>query len=274
MIKRNSSYFPGAVALVAAAILIAGGTAIASNTGFKANVPIVLNPAGAETLVGDNWLSIPYHNPYITIGGFCTQVGLASTGGATVAKATVASLDPVTGVITTVTCGSATASPSPALCAPGAPLPLPAGCLVAPRGYLVRQPAAAGGPASLIIVGSHNPNQDIRVFNGTVSAGVCTPVQPAQKGDNWVSIPYHTTAVTFADLCNSAGLSSTGGATVAKARVLVLDPVTGVNSFANCGSATAPTLNLFLGRAVQIREPNTGDGFCPTPVKTFVPAHF
>jgi hypothetical protein len=230
---------------VAAAILVAGGAAIASNTGFKINKGIVLIPAGPTTAVGDNWLSLPYFNPYVTVGGFCTQVGLASTGGVTVAKAQVTTIDAVTGVASSVQCGSAAASTTN---------------LVAGRAYRVRQPA--NNPANLIIVGSHNPTQQIDLFNGLPYP----PVQASPKGDNWVGIPYHTTAATYNDLCLSSGLSSTGGVTVAKARILRLDATTGNPTSALCGSAAAATQPLNLGEGIQIREPNTP--------KSFIPAHF
>lgn len=268
---KTSSIMAASVALLAAVVFLsAGGTALASNTGFKANIPIVLDGAGG---VGDNWISIPYFSPYVTVAGLCGQLGLQSTGGPLVAKATVQTLNPLTGVYNSVTCGSATAGTT---------------ALTPPAGYLIRQPSNAPLP-SVIVVGSHNPNLAVSLLNRfrvsttddtSLPLDQCPSVSliaPSQRGDNWFSLPYHTTALSVADLCASAGLSSTGGPLVVKARVEWLDPSNGLFVGASCGSATAPTTLLSLGRAVKIREPNTGTGSCTNPafpVKTFIPAHF
>jgi len=262
MLKWKSSYVAGAAVILVAVILIAGGTASASNTGFKLNKGITLNVAPPEDGKGDNWLSLPYFNPYVNIGPFCTQVGLASTGGAAVAKATVTFIEPLTGLPSTQQCGSSSAAITP---------------LVSPKSYLIRQPAAALGPPSLIIVGSHNPSLQISLFNALPYAPqVPGPaiIQPSPKGDNWVSIPYHTTAVSYNDLCLSSGLSSTGGVSVLKARISQIDPGTGIPNSQLCGSAAAIAAPLTLGAGVQIREPNTLLNQATTPHKDFIPAHF
>src|SRR5712672_2296659 len=97
-----------AVALVGitAMTLLAGGMAVASNTGFKINkslAPALPSPGNPQA--GNNWLSIPYFNPYGNFGAFCTQVGLVSSG---LTKATAVVVDPVTGVTSApVQCGTA-----------------------------------------------------------------------------------------------------------------------------------------------------------------------
>lgn len=241
MLNRKSPHLMLAVVVTAAAILIAGGAAIASNAGFKLNKAITLIPAGPASQVGDNWISLPYYQPYGTINGFCTQTGLSSTGGALVPKAAVTVVDAALGAATTFTCGSAGAA---------------AANLIPGRGYRVRQPTVTGAPTSLIIVGSHNPGLQIHLED----AG------NGQIGDNWISPPYHTTAVTVNDFCLSSGLSSTGGALVAKATVTRVDAALGQAATLTCGSAGAQAGALVLGEAVRVREPNAP--------KDFIPAHY
>src|SRR2546429_316010 len=105
MLKQTSSRFTMAIVLVAAVILVAAGTSIASNMGFKLNKPLsVTVAAGGET--GNNWTSVPYFNPYGNIGAFCSQTGLPSG----LVKASVTTLDATTGNFTTVSCGTAAAN--------------------------------------------------------------------------------------------------------------------------------------------------------------------
>lgn len=250
MLKRGYSRQTMAVALVASVMLVAAGTAIASNMGFKLNKPIFQIPAGPVSAKGNNWTSIPYFNPYGTVSGFCTQTGLSSTGGPLVPKATLTSIKPQTGVATSVQCGSSAAltAPFPGFCLPA---PCPAGL-----GVLIRQPTVAGFPAGIIIVGSHDPSLTVTVFGGA----------PSPTGDNWVTVPYHTTAVFMNDFCLSAGLSSTGGPLVPKAQITRVDATTGAPTSANCGSSQAASIPLVLGEAIRVREPNGP--------KSFIPAHF
>jgi hypothetical protein len=230
-----------AVALVGitAMVLLAGGLAVASNTGFKLNKSLAASLTVGNPQVGNNWLSIPYFNPYGNAGAFCTQVGLVSTGLG--AKASIAVVDPVTGATSApVLCGSVPANSL--LITPG-------------RGIRVRNtPAGGATPTSIIIVGSHDPSLAITIPKS--GAGTA--------GDFWFAVPYHTTAANANDLCLSSGFSSTG---FSKATISRLDPVTGVQSApVQCGSAGATAFVLTLGEAIKVREPNG-------PL-TFVPAHF
>src|SRR5262245_60969942 len=229
---KQKSHFTLAVVLVAAAMIVAGGVATASNTGFKMNKP--LNQSGAGQ-IGNNWTSVPYFNPYGNVGAFCLQTGLITSG---TLRDTVGDIDPVTGVTTTVTCGTAGAN---------------ARAIVAGRGIRIRRPTTVVGTTSIIIVGSHNPSQSITVPDAGTGA----------IGTLWFSVPYHTTAVTAADLCLSSGLTSAGGL---RATIGRLNPGTGATTTVSCGTAAAGTLSLVLGEAVAIREPNG-------PIR-FIPAHF
>lgn len=229
---NKKSHFGLAVVLVAAMMIVAGGVVTASNTGFKMNKP--LNASGAGQ-IGNNWTSVPYFNPYGNVGAFCTQTGLITSGGL---RDTVADIDPVTGVTTTVTCGTAGAT---------------ARAIFPGRGIRIRRPTTVVGTTSIIVVGSHNPSLSITVPDAGTGA----------VGTLWFAVPYHTTAVTAADLCLSSGLTSAGGL---RATIQRLNAATGVITTVTCGTAGASTLNLVLGEAVAIREPNG-------PL-SFIPAHF
>lgn len=218
-----------AVVFAAGIILLAGSVAIGSNMGFKLNKPLALAGTGQ---IGNNWTSIPYHNPYGNFANFCTQTGLPSAAGNT---ALLERLDGVTPAFLTQTCEQAIAA--------GGGNPLVAG-----DGVRIRVPNIAGNPTSIIIVGSHNPTLSIVV--PTSGAG--------QKGNKWFAVPYHTTAVTFNDLCVQAGM--TGG--VAEG----LNATTGVFTTKACPSADATTANLVLGEFVRLRQPPAG--------VSFIPAHF
>jgi hypothetical protein len=240
MINRKSHV---AVALVGitAMVLLAGGLAVASNTGFKLNKSLApALPAPGNAQAGNNWLSIPYFNPYGNFGNFCTQVGLVSSGLG--AKATAVVVDPVTGVTSApVQCGT-----------PGAT----ALAITPGRGIRVRNTptATVGTPTSIIIVGSHDPSLAITVSKSG----------PGTTGDFWFAVPYHTTAANAGDLCLSSGFSSSG---LSKATITRLDAVTGVTAApVQCGTPGATSFILTLGEAIKVREPNG-------PL-TFVPAHF
>lgn len=230
---RTKSRMSLAVVLVAATLLVAGGVAVASNTGFKINKPLVV--VTGNTQVGNNWTSIPYFNPYGNGGVLCTQMGLISTGAT---RALLVKIDPVTGVALTATCGTAGAT-----------------SFTWNQGQGVRiRNQGTGAPSSAILVGSHNP-----------AASLTIPAAGAGNiGNFWFGVPYHTTAITAADLCASIGLQSAGAARGSVGR---LNATTGVFTTASCGTAGATSLTLVLGEAVRLRSV-TG-----VPV-TFVPAHF
>jgi hypothetical protein len=239
MLLNRKSHLNLAVVLVAATMVIAGSVAIASNTGFKINKGLRLVQTTDTGQKGNNWVAIPYFNPYNNGTDFCTQTGLrgAIAGNTT----TIARLDPVSGSLISANCSSAGSfTITPGL------------------GLRIRPAALVGGianPSSIIIVGSHNPSLALTIPKP--GAG--------QIGNFWFSVPYHTTAVTAADLCSSIGLTSTG--LTGKATVARLDPNTGSSTSVQCGTAGATSLVLNLGEAIVLREPTA------SPL-TFVPAHF
>lgn len=229
--RNKKSHFTMAFALVAAVMILAGSVAIASNTGFKINKPLALGGAGA---IGNNWTSIPYFSPYTNGAALCTQLGLVSTG---LTRAALTKIDPVGGGATSATCGTAGA-----------------GTFTWSGGQGVRiRNIGTGAPTSTIIVGSHNPSLSLTIPDS--GAG--------NVGSFWFAVPYHTTAITAADLCTSIGLTSSG---LNRGSVGRLNATTGGFTSASCGTAAAGTLTLVLGEAVRLREPNG-------PI-SFVPSHF
>jgi hypothetical protein len=224
MVRFNSLRLSVAVVLAAVVILAAGGAAIASNMGFKLNMPLVANTATS----GQNWVSIPYNNPYGTIKKFCTDTGLPS---ALALTATTTSINPANNLPSTVTCFAAVAQLLPTQC----------------NGIRVTVPAAAA-LSSIIIVGSHNP------------AKTCTlPANTAASGQLWFNVPYHTTAVSCKDLCTQIGmnasLASTGPCTQ-------INPANNLPDTRTCFSSTSTGLNLVLGRALRLLNP-LGVSFLP-----------
>src|SRR5437773_337261 len=177
MLLNRKSHLNLAVVLVAATMVIAGSMTIASNTGFKINKGLRLVQTTDTGQKGSNWISIPYFNPYNNGLDFCTQTGLRSAG---IGNTTLlAKTDPVTGSTTSVNCASAGGF-----------------TITNGQGLRVRPAAIVGGianPNSIIIVGSHNPSLSLTIPKP--GAG--------QIGNLWFSVPYHTTAVTAADLCAS-----------------------------------------------------------------------
>jgi hypothetical protein len=232
MLRLRTSRPTVAVLVAAALILTAGGAAVASNMGFKMNKPLVKIATGQT---GNNWTSIPYHNPYGTINGFCTQVGLISSG---ITRSQITTKNYVTDTegFKTYNCGQT--APVPPALVPG-------------KMFQIRQPVA--GVDSIIIVGSHNSAQ---------------PITFTENLDSWFSVPYHTTWVNTNDFCTQATLTSTG---VTRATVTRLNPgPPAAFQTTTCGSTTT-FFNLVLGEGLQVREANSIAG---TRVVTFTPAHY
>lgn len=236
MLNSRAKHSVLAVVAVATVIMLAGGLAIASNAGFKINKLLVPGTCNPGDLVGVNWTSIPYFNPYSTWADFCTQTGLPA---GLLAGAQLTVLNQVTGSFSTARCGTAGAGTLPKIKGKGV--------AICPENLW---PAATG----IIIVGSHDPTFQINLDTST-GAG--------QVGRFWYALPYHTTNATCAQMCTSAGLTPglLNGALVTR-----LNPVNGAFSSARCGTAGCNALALPLGEHIQIAEPNAP--------KSFVPAHF
>ncbi len=234
------------VAAVVAVVLIlaAGGAAVASNMGFKMNKGL-FPPNAAKPASGDNWASLPYNRPYNTYQDLCTQLALP-------AGTQLTQVNPETGTAQgPCTCGTGCATVDK-LDLSNLPLAsLPGGVPAPYLGVKIRSTAFVSGTSSGIIVGSHNPSLQAR----PTGAGV---------GQTWLSIPFHTTAVTANDLCVQLGLSA-GGAVVTR-----VDPINGNQPPVTCGTPAGGLLNLVLGEAIKVRR--TGTGAC-TPIAS-IAAHF
>jgi hypothetical protein len=203
----------------------------ASNTAFRLVKTLVFAGSGS---IGDNWISLPYFNPYATAADLCAKSGLVmdsmSTPGATITQ-----VNPANGVVTTGTCGTSSAN-----------FPLLEGV-----GVRIRQPNVAGARAQIVIVGAHDP--DFRVS-----------VDPQRLGDwwtvgYWYSVPYNSKAKTFIDLCHELNLTA-GGAN--KGGFMRLLPQTGYSFPIGCKDVAA-TNSLVAGESYEIIVNNP---------RSFVPA--
>jgi hypothetical protein len=235
---KTKSHLTLSAILVTVTMVVAGSMAIAGNKGFKLNKGLTPRLGSSTGQVGFNWVSLPNFNSYPNFAAFCAQTGLVSTG---ITRATITKIDTVTAVATVATCGTAQAA-------------LPSASIVAGQGIRITD-AGTGAPTSIIITGSHDPALKINVV-------AKSPTGPA--GVYWFAVPYHTTAVTKADLCLSAGLASTG---LNRGIIANLKSDTGATLTASCGTAAAssPVQNFSLGEAVRLQN--------PTAV-SFIPAHF
>jgi len=217
-----------AVGLAIAIIVAAGGASIASNMGFKLNKQLFASSA-AGGQVGFNWISLPYNNPYGDVRHLCDQLGLPGNATVQTKQYIVGGANDGSSQNAAVqVCGTCGAT---------------CGALVPGQGYVIHCPVATDPtpcPASVIIVGSHNGGTQITLPK--TSSGIA--------GDWYMSVPYHTTAITLNDICVQAGMN--GG--LAKR----LDASTGTTTSVTCPSPDAMTKNLVLGEHVQMRQ----SGFC------------
>lgn len=211
---RLSSWSKLALVLgVAAASVLVSDQAQASNMGFKMNKIVVAT--GVPAPKGENWIALPYRNPYANAQDICAALGLTAS----------------TGKVKMVVAADGT-QPSHNCGALGAfALPKPYTSV----GLIVTNVTAAGG----IIVGSHAGNPPATMTLSPVGT-------PAPKGINYFSIPYHTTAVTAQDLCVDLGLPAGG-------KIVRLDATVGSQPSHNCGALGA--FNLILGESVQVTFP-------------------
>lgn len=228
---RLSSWSKLALALaVAGASVLVSDLAQASNMGFKLNK--VIEPVGSPAPKGENWVALPFRNPYQTAQDLCVTLGLSSV----VPKGRVRLIDALSGASSVHNCGDL-------------------GAFAIPKPYtnasmIITNSTAAGG----IIVGSHagSPPNALTLY----------PIaSPPPKGQNYFSVPYHTTSVTAENLCVDLGLP-TGG------RIQRRNAATGATSIHNCG-ALGP-FNLILGEAALVTFP----GASPLVVAAGRPAHF
>ena len=289
MLRFRSSKMTAGVLASAILIVAAGGGVVASNMGFKINKQL-FPIAQIINAIGDNQVALPYRNPYPNASDLCGQASLSFPVGN---QATLTWVNPANNVATNFVCpttpvaGQGFIIPTNGVgirirekgfCS-GAPatfctvccdtsLAAPFNCATAPGGTCPAgavDTCGASGPCvarSHIKVGSHNPTQAVSVPRFCSAAGNPAGCTGAQ-GELWFSVPYHTTAVTAADLCAQGGLKTTIPQTLITRR----RADTGQALNANCGTPAASALNLVLGEAIRIHETDPAG-------KTFVPAHF
>jgi hypothetical protein len=235
-VSGTSKWLIGATATIA---MVAGGLALGSNMGFKFNAQIISGAGAAPKF--DNWLSFPENGPYPKASNVCSQLGLLSTGPAAT-RGSVARVSNIsTGLLQTFTCGGALGSFT----------------VTKGEAMKIRTNNAAIPTFNAIIVGSDDPNNTIVIVPG---------VGAAPKFDNWVSVPYHTTAVKAADLCTDMGLTSTGPTALrgTVARMSVIS--TGFLQTYTCGGALG-SFTLTVGEGIKVRTNNA-------TAKNWVASHF
>ena len=207
---RGAKWVVAAVAMV----LLAGSLATGSNMGFKFNAEMV-------TLPGVNWLSLPLNNPYALASDVCTQLGLE--------------VDQIVRRFDQTVNGDGIVFPAHFCSQPANDYALVKG------GALQINDVNGFTGGSAIIVGSHDPTF---VYN-LVDQETLAP-----GGQQYVSIPYHTTAVLASDICSDIGLVSTLD------QVRDVNPNTGVPRTHFCTSGPPGTGNdypLVTGRGVQLQ---------------------
>jgi hypothetical protein len=153
--------------------VLAGGALHASNMGFKMN-KVVYILGGPGSGVGDNFVSLPFRNPYMNAQDVCLALGLGAGG-------TIQQIAAEFGTPSNHTCGAA--------------LPF---ALTLRVGIRARNPTAT---VSGILVGSHAGGPPGATFFpiGGPGSGV---------GDNHFAVLYHGTAATAEDICTQAGLTA------------------------------------------------------------------
>jgi len=210
------------VAATVAVAMVAGGLAIGSNMGFKFNAQIVAG-AGASPKF-DNWLSLPDNGPYPKANNICTSFGLTSTGPNST-RGVVTRLIASTGAPVSYTCGTATFG---------------AFALVKGEAIKIRNNVTINS----IVVGADDPTNTIPIASG---------VGASPKFDNWVSVPYHTTAVKANDLCTDMGLTATGPNST-RGVVTRLIASTGAPVSYTCGTATFGAFTVTVGEGIKVRN--------------------
>jgi len=169
-------------------LMLVAGSALASNTGFKLNYPLVFNPTSTG-FSNNNWVSTPY---FYFPNGNVGQIGQNSidfcrdlNGGPGTAKVTQV-----------IQFNSSTDLPKVQSCSSG----FKAFDLKAGEGYSIK-PFSAG--ITVDIVGSHDdtyaPN---KTSPPTLYPLVFNPTTTGFSNNNWFSVPYHSKANNSLDACN------------------------------------------------------------------------
>jgi hypothetical protein len=170
--------------------------------------------------IGKNEVALPFRNPYTTSINVCTSLALP-------AGAQVQQINAQTGSANSTTCPA------------GAPYNL-----IPKVGIRILSPGGVNG----IIVGSDIPGSTISLF----------PLGAFPRGQNFIPVLYHTTAVTAESLCTQFGL--TGGT------IATFNAAAGTAASELCGGVDT-NVQLRLGESVLIQT-NSASTITATP------AHF
>lgn len=234
-----------AIAAAFVVVLVAPGSfLLASNIGWKVNLPLV-NGFVAPGPKGDNWIGVAPVSPYTTYTQLCNTFAAA---GATKANISLAQINPSTGVITSVNClvGSGAAF------TPG-------------RAIRVRITGAVppASPTNIVLVGASG-NQGGSILRpapeGTIEpdnhAGIPTIiggfVAPGPAKDNWLYPPITTIWTKASNVCGYLGMG------LGQGNVSWINPTNGVTTTFTCG-LTVNNFNLPIGLGIRIRKVTAGD---------------
>ena len=223
------------VAAFAAVLVLPGTMVLASNIGWKINVPLQ-NGFVSPGPKGDNWRGIAPVSPYTTYTALCNAFVAA---GAAKANVNLATLNPSTGIVTSVNCLVANAT-----------------ALDPGRGIRVRITGvvAPASPANIVLVGASGTAAVIPAIVGGF-------VSPGPKGDNWITPPVTSRLVRASEVCTYLGLGL-GAGTISR-----LDPSTGLTVTHNCG-LVANNFSLVAGESIRVRKTTPG-GVVPPPWPIF-----
>lgn len=207
------------VAALAVAVVAVSAAGPAHASNMGFKLNKVITALGAFP-VGRNEVALPFKNPYVTSIDVCTQLALP-------AGATVQQTNANTGGINSTTC--------------------PAG---APYNLILKVGIRIGTPSTVnsIIVGSDIPGSSVSLF----------PLGSSPKGNNFIPVLYHTTAVTAEQLCGQFGMAS--------GTIQTFNAATGGLLSETCGGVDTGVA-LRLGESVLVKTTAVG-------TLTPVPAHF
>jgi hypothetical protein len=237
-------------------MVTAGGLVMGSNLGFKINKNIFAQFNAGQSPKRNNWVSLPYNHPYTTVTQLCTAIGAPTTG-------SIIKINPLTGATAnspggcTVptagnTCGGTCTETGFSFSCGTTPTAIPDLNCISSAGLQIRE---TGGVVShgAVLVGSSNETKSWPIIRGAFSAG------GAPKGDNWVSVPYHSTWVNAQDVCTSLAVTSV--------HRINADPAAGaaVSNY-TCGAGGA--FSLVIGEGLLVRKTTAGD------LTGFLPPHF
>ena len=225
--SRNMNWKSWAILGLAVAVLVTSGTAVmASNMGFKINKQIYNGYTASKAPKAVNWISLPYSSPYNNMKSLCNAMGT------TASTVTIYQLNASTGLGTSMSCALSLAT-----------------LLDSTRGVRVTN-ASTNPPTNAVLVGASDETKTFpTIYGGFILA-------QAPKKDNWISIPYHTTAIKAEDICLNLGIGA-GAGTVIRINA---DPASSTNTISHpCGNTLVSNFTVVIGEALDVRKTTAGD---------------